>query len=523
MEKVITVVGGGATALSFLDSFITEKTNNPESQSATIYVIEKQDYFGPGVAYNEDSASNILNTKSGYISAFANKPGDFFDWLHSNPDLWEDRFPGYSATEDSYAPRPLFGMYLQHSFAKVVKNATQKNIKVVQINAEAVDVSKVGKSYVTKTSCSLNITSDLVLMACGTIPNSKIESPATLGSVVSNPYPVCKLTKYVKKEQPIAIIGARLSAIDAVVALVEEGHEGEIHVYSRSGFFPSIRGTQGRFATKYLNNEYLDTYLAENPVISLDDIITMVSKDLEYYFECNPDHEREEIPLPPKAPNSIEEFIEHELAMSKKPRGWQAVLYSTNAIIERLWIALKQEDKEKFLAEYFATFMSYRVSIPSENGERILNYIKSGQVKFFSGDSRISKEYGSMPVVAQSVDGEEVQREYGYIVYATGSPKDPMKSDSKLIRNLVSRGDVQPQQFGGIEIDTDTYQVTTSTGAIHEGLYASGELTVGNFFFTSAMDIIVRHAMKSAKSIFEQNFITSDQPSEELPISQANG
>lgn len=523
MEKVITVIGGGATALAFLDSFINEKTKHPESEPATIYVIETQDYFGPGVAYNEDSATNILNTKAGYISAFSNKPGDFFDWLHAHPDLWEDRFPQYSATEESYAPRPLFGMYLQHSFSKVVKNATQKNIKVVQINAEATDISKVGNSYVTRTSCSLNITSDLVLMACGTIPNSKIESPATPGAVVSNPYPVCKLTKYVNKSHPIAIIGARLSAIDAIIALAEEGHEGEIHVYSRSGFFPSIRGTQGRFASKYLTNEFLDSYLAESPEITLNDIMSLVAKDLEYYYECNPSHVREEIAIPPVAPNTIEEFIEHELEMAKNPRGWQAVLYSTNAIIERLWIALRQEDKEEFLEKYFSTFMSYRVSIPRENGERILRYIKAGKVKFFSGDSRVSKEYGSMPKVAQTVNGEEVQRDYGYVIYATGSPKEPIKSDSKLIRNLISRGDIQPQQFGGIEIDTQTYQITSSTGAPHQGLYASGELTVGNFFFTSAMDIIVRHATKSAKSIFEQNFIEAEVHTEETQVSQANG
>lgn len=516
MEKVITIIGGGATALAFLDRFITESKDDIKNL-ATIYVLEKQEIFGPGVAYNEDSASNILNTKAGYISAFPSKPGDFFNWLHSNPDLWEDKFPNYIATEDSYAPRPLFGMYLQASFAQVVKQATQRNIKIVQLNAEAVDVSIVGNSYVTKTSCNLSITSDIVLMACGTIPNAKIESPATLGSVISNPYPVCKLTKYVKSEQPLAIIGARLSAIDAIIALVEGGHKGDIHVYSRSGFFPSIRGTQGRFASKYLTHAYLDEYLAKKPVISLNDIVTLVANDLEHYFECNPSHIREKIAIPPQAPNSIEEYLENEMKMANHPRGWQAVLYSTNAIIERLWMALKDEDKDTFLNEYFATFMSYRVSIPRENGQRILNYIKSGQVKFFSGDSRVSKEYGSMPVVTQTEGGLEINREYGYVIYATGSPKDPMKSDSKLIRNMMSKGSITPQPYGGIEIDTTTYQIIDTKGNVHEDLFASGELTVGNFFFTSAMDIITRHANKCAKEIFDKHFSLEAQLREQTP------
>lgn len=79
METNIVIVGGGATCISFIYSFIKHKKYLNKKSAITI--VEKLKEFGPGNAYVYDLSSNTLNTKAEFITAIEDKPGDFSNGL----------------------------------------------------------------------------------------------------------------------------------------------------------------------------------------------------------------------------------------------------------------------------------------------------------------------------------------------------------------------------------------------------------------------------------------------------------
>lgn len=491
---VITIIGGGSTSISFLYNYLQLMESESEAP-ITIYLVEKRGTFGPGAAYCSDSTTNILNTKTGYITPFHDKPGDFYHWLQSNEDIWRRRFPAFSLDPDSYAPRPLFGMYLQSRMAWLVKHALTKGVRIIQIDAEAKDVAALGASYVTRTDCSLSLTSDYVFLFCGTLPAKQLPFAQKSDRILKTPYPVSDLGYAIDKDASVGIAGARLSCIDAVIGLIESGHRGHIAIHSRSGYFPSVRGTQGRIVPAVLTKSNVEALVKAKGKLRLADIVQLVMEEISLISdkEIHP-----AIPLPPAPPTSLKAFLADEIMLAAAPRVWQAVLYSTNGIIDLLWSALDDDDKAEVLSKYFSAFMSYRVSIPVENARKILSYLESGQVSFHAGDfdAAVQKD-GKICVTLKKGAGER-PLVYDYMIGATGSPRSVDLLDSDLINNMLQRGTIMPHRFGGILVDPVTYSVIGSSGDANPSVFAVGELTTGTFFFTSALDINARHARNCA-------------------------
>jgi len=455
-----------------------------------VYLVEKRGVFGAGAAYAPDVASNLLNTKAGFITPFHDRPGDFYRWLTANPGAWRRSFPDFALDPDSYAPRPLFGLYLRKQMAALVKQALEKNVRIIQVDAEVTDVAMVGHSYVTRTDCSLSLTSDYVFLCCGTLLAKPGAAPSP--AVLASPYPIDELADKIPPHASVAIAGARLSCIDAVIGLIENGHTGPITIYSRSGHFPSVRGTQGRITPQVLTAAHLAELTTAKGKLRLADVVAMVAAELSHQTGAAVDAAAF---APPPPPADLADYLRREIALAQHPRPWQAVLYSTNGIIDQLWAALADADKTEFLARHFSAFMSYRVSIPQENARKLLAYLDAGQLSFASGPFTVQADPGARPAVTRQADGTSA--EVDFVINATGSPRAVSELDSELLANLLRRGTVVDHQFGGIAIDPDSYQVIGASGR-NSRLFALGELTTGAFFFTSALDINARHARNCA-------------------------
>lgn len=497
---VITIVGGGATSLAFLYNYIASVPAG-QHRETTVYLVEKRGVFGPGAAYARDVSSNLLNTKTGFITPFHDRPGDFHNWLRENEWAWRRNFPTFELHPDSYAPRPLFGMYLQAKMAWLVKHALTANVRIIQVDAEVIDIAMVGNSCVARTNCSLTLTSDHVFLCCGTLPAKPDAFAGDVGRILPSPYPVAELPHRIAPDARVGIVGARLSCIDAVIGLIESGHRGSIAIHSRSGYFPCVRGTQGRIVPKFLEQGNLEALVHEKGRLRLTDIVALVRQEIAHATEGElpPD-----IALPPAPPKDLAAYLEQEIELARSPRPWQAVLYSTNAIIDQLWLALRDSEKAMFLSDYFSAFMSYRVSIPTENAARLLRYLKSGQLSFHAGDFSIEADADGKPVIRLK---GHTTLEYDYLINATGSPRSTKRLESTLLSNLLLRGMAVEHPLGGIAVDRHSYEVI-GRSAGKARLHAMGELTTGTFFFTSALDINARHARNCATafaaSVFRQ-------------------
>lgn len=294
----------------------------------------------------------------------------------------------------------------------------------------------------------------------------------------------------------VAIVGARLSCIDAVIGLVEGGHTGHIAIYSRSGHFPSVRGTQGRIVTQHLTADNVEALARRKGGLKVTDLVDLVRQEIAHVSQTSLDA----VPLmhaPPAPPECLAQYLRAEIAAARHDRPWQAVLYSTNAIVDRLWQALDDGERSLFMRAYLSAFMAYRVSIPTENAQKILACLESGQLSFHAGDFVLGLDEEGRPVMTPA-DATRSPRRYDQVIKATGSPRALDAVDSDLISQLLRRGEIIPHSMGGLQVDPLSYEVIDASGRRNPSVRALGELTNGTFFFTSALDINARHARNCA-------------------------
>lgn len=497
MKTNIVIVGGGASCISFIYSFIKNKKHL--NKKSTITIVEKLKEFGPGNAYVDDLSSNILNTKAEFITAIGDKPGDFFQWLTLNKDKWTQKFPSLEITKSTYAPRALFGLYMRDTFDSICEIASDAGVTINKLNSEVIDVheQKNGSMQVYLKDGEVLCT-DKIILACGTQNRSQTGLLETQ-AIINNPYPTAKLKHEVDSSDNVAIIGARLSAIDTVIALMESGHKGKITIFSRSGHFPYIRGSQGRYKNQFLNRGYIEQHFDS---LTLKDLMALYKQEEFSYYYRNPNCKVESLPLVSGMIDDLNSFIDTEIKKSIKPRAWQAILYDTNSCIEFIWNKLTEKDKKRFFDDFYAKAISLRVSIPKENAEKILSYLESGQLSFVTGHQKITPLIDSVNIRTEQYNGY-----FDKVIYAVGSPRKVKEMDSALLNNMVLNGIVKEHPYGGLVVEDTTYGVVNREGKASTSVYAVGEITSGQFIFTSAMDIIVRHASSCAKNLGDNQLV----------------
>jgi len=497
MKDIIAIIGCGATAIAFIKRYL-DNAASYQPCSATIYLFEQRQSFGAGAAYEDDVSSNLLNTKTSIVSPYPQSPGHFKSWLEENPDLWRSRFPDFIPVPDSFAPRPLFGMYLQSELKRLILLGASLGCNIVLMNAEVKDVEFFAGAERILTRCGAAVLVDKVFLFCGAPRAGNSTKYPTLG-VSEFPYPIKNLIQKVEPLEKIAIIGARLSAIDTVIGLIENGHRGLIRIHSRSGYFPMARGSQEGVRLRFLTRDAIEKIAQIKGALTFFDLQELFLKELAFH-DPGSSFQFASLKAPPV---DIVKFIEDELVYSARPRVWQAILYATNEFVELIWRSLSESDQIEFMAKYFSMFMAYRVSVPAANLRKILEYLKDGKLEFVAGPLSISGGADSAkPIVASG----QVEYAYDRLIFATGLSRSLEDFGSDLILSLLSQRAIRPHPMGGVFVDPETYRVEGLLTKKRQ-IYAVGEIIVGQHFFTSALDINGRHAVRCADALFKADAV----------------
>lgn len=103
--KRIVIIGGGVSGA--LTAFHLLRNGC----SARILIVDPRPQLGLGLAYSTPSLRHLLNVPAGKISALPAEPDHFLNWLVKHFDA--------EATAATFAPRAVFGQYIQSLLASV--------------------------------------------------------------------------------------------------------------------------------------------------------------------------------------------------------------------------------------------------------------------------------------------------------------------------------------------------------------------------------------------------------------------
>ena len=95
----ILIIGGGASGTILAAHLLR---NGPPGLQLTL--VERRERLGRGIAYDTPHASHLLNTRVGAMSAFADMPDHFHDWLAAQET---------PADREAFVPRHLYAAYLE--------------------------------------------------------------------------------------------------------------------------------------------------------------------------------------------------------------------------------------------------------------------------------------------------------------------------------------------------------------------------------------------------------------------------
>lgn len=502
MTKIISVIGCGAVGLAQLYHLTQKIIKNNLTQQFEILVFEKSDYVGRGFAYAPDDDSNLLNRNAGTMSIIDDTKDDFQTWLQENKNKWKLLYSNVPILKikDLFLPRSLFGLYCENYFQKIINSAGEHKLKIKIIQQEVTSLQKINNQYKLITKNAGVFYSDIAILALGNVSDNRFKD-LYCDHFYNSPYPTNKLN--IPKEASVGILGSRLSAIDAAIALHKNDHQGKLTFISRGGYLPSIRSPSYSFQLKFITPDLLRRYKK----ITIRTIINWVTKEVENELGIKSSFSNWF-----NRPHDPKQYLESEFKMyhTQERTVWQAVLIALNANIATMWHKLKDADKMIFNAFFKSKWTAYRVGIPLENAKKIYHLFNTKQINLIKSPITILIKNDKFVVTRESH-----QDEFDYLINATGNCSDLKTIQSSLLQDMYKSGLVNPHRFGGVEIDVDTSNIINSDGLCEDNLYIVGNLTSGAYLFTSVLEINVAHTNRIAERIIS-NFISDTNKSKLL-------
>jgi len=219
-NTTIAIIGGGVSGTLTAFHLVRQQT------SARIILIDPRPDFGLGLAYSTPSLRHLLNVPAGKISALPDQPDHFLNWLRENHDP--------ATTEKTFAPRAIFGHYIQ-SLLATTKGLEQEITSVT-------DIRPYDSRAILTLSNGCELRADLVVLATGNFDPAPLpgitEAAAALGLYHHNAWST-ETYEGLQSDAPVALIGTGLTGVDVLLRLRELGHRGKIIAVSRHGIFPN--------------------------------------------------------------------------------------------------------------------------------------------------------------------------------------------------------------------------------------------------------------------------------------------
>lgn len=462
--KKIGIIGGGFTGTMTAVQLIEKSTAPLE-----IILINERETLNRGIAFNPYSDKHLLNVITAKMSAFADYPDHFLDWITAREDF-KNKDKVFIA--NSFLPRKLYGDYLVNIWEKYQSVAKTKNIKVSVIDSFVIDLETYPNTVTLSLDNDTVLDVDYAVIASGNqIPkNPGIKNADFYQSenYFQNPWKIGSVQN-INSALPILIVGNGLTMVDTVISLLEQGFKNDIYSISPNGFNILPHRHNGLKYTK------LTEELRED--MKLYDLVKLVHKHIK----------------------TVREY-----GATAEP-----VIDSLRPYTQKIWRRFSAEEKRTFMSRFRHLWGVARHRIPIHSHDKLQQLRINGKLKINSGRllNFTENEEGITVDYYDKKDHQEKQIIVSRIINCTGPDTNLKHVENSFLKNCLLKGILKQDDLKlGIVADTNTFQVIADDGKAHTNLFTLGSNLKGELWESTA----VNELRSQAESLAEQLKESSD-------------
>ena len=432
--KTVAIIGGGVSGA------LTAYHLRQKSNDVRLVIIDPRPETGLGLAYSTPSLCPLLNVPAGKISALPNDPEHFLRWLRVHHDA--------EATEITFAPRAIFGRYIQSLFTQAAD--------IEQVQAGVIDLGVSGKRSRLRLDDGTSLYADYVVLATGNFDPAPLPgvapAAAANGVYCHNAWSEATYAD-LPVEAPVTLIGTGLTGVDVVLRLRELGHRGVITAISRHGVLPK-------------------RHASYSPA------------------ECSA--------IPAGTPATCVNYLRALRAAIAGGMAWRAAVDSLRGTTNALWLALPLAEQKRFRRHLQRRWDVVRHRMAPSIADTIDAELAAGTLRLQEGHlASVTAEGKGARVSFLSTEG--MQSEYtARVINCTGPSMEYRRVHSPLLQSLFAQGLATVGALGGGFQTTRQGALIDAEGTSSNVLFNVGPGRLGTLLESIAIPEIRQQAIETA-------------------------
>lgn len=447
-KRPIAVIGAG-----FSGTIATMHLLRRLPVDQPVLLCERAPEFARGVAYATGEPDHLLNVRATNMSALAEEPSHFSDWLRQRRG---DTMSGLRETEAGlFATRRLYGQYLRSLLDESLRQSAS-HAQLRLLPDDITDVTPTAAGYALTTASGAVMEAAGVVLAVGNLPPEEHPDPR----ICANPWGE-KAWRKLDDDRPVLIVGTGLTMVDLAISLRRSGFGGKIIAISRGGLLPTAHAPVATWPTPHFT-------LAEET--SLTALMMRV---------------RDEV-----------------FAAAEQGVDWRAVIDSLRPITAQIWGRLPQAERRRFLRHARRYWDVHRHRLAPPHAAEIDSMRASGALDVRAGTIRGFKptQDGVDITYRPRNTGGEAHVHAQRVIMASGLEHIGRTRDP-LMQRLLERGLMSLDAQGlGLSV-TDGLEVIRGDGTPSERMWALGPIVRGVFWECIAVPDIRVQASHVAVSV----------------------
>lgn len=450
-ELDLAIIGGGAAGV-----LVAIQVLRQARAPLALAIFEPASQLAQGIAYATPWPEHLLNVPAAKMSAFADQPGDFLDFL-----MAAKAYPGEAreVLGERYVCRHYFAAYLQQR----LQEAAAASPAQLQVIAQPVlGLQPDDHGYRLQLGDGPALHAAQVVLATG---NSMRPLPVA-GADALPADAVIEAWDYdgvrtLAGAQAVAIVGSGLSMADTVLALVAAGHSGPLHVFSRHGLLPLPHAHGG---------------------LPAFEPATLLPMGLRQRLRA------------------LRGFARQAQADGLP---WQGVMDRIRPHGQALWCSLDEADQRRFLRHVVRYWDVHRHRIAEEVDAQLQALQATGQLRIHRARlQRIEADGDVLRLSGRDASGAERHWAIGAVINATGVETRASALRNPLLQQLQAEGLARPGPHGlGLDSTVPGDRLRAAGGQPQARLGVLGSLRIGSLWESLAVPELRQQAQQLATQV----------------------